>query len=73
MALLARALQNYAIDFLVDRGYTLIQVPVMMRKEVMSLTSQLSDFYDQLYSVENDLYLIATSEQPLAALFMNQK
>lgn len=73
MALLARALKNYAIDFLLERGCTFIQTPVMMKKEVMSLTSQLSDFDDQLYKVEGDHYLIATSEQPLTALFMNQK
>lgn len=73
MALLARALKNYAIDFLVSRGYEFIQPPVMMRKDVMALTSQLSDFDDQLYKVEDDLYLIATSEQPLTALFMNKK
>lgn len=73
MALLARALENYAIDFLIEKGYTLIQVPVMMRKDIMSLTSQLSDFDDQLYKVEDDMYLIATSEQPLTALHMNKK
>lgn len=73
MAHLARALKNYAIDFLEERGYTFIQTPVMMRKDVMSLTSQLSDFDDQLYKVQDDFYLIATSEQPLTALFMNQK
>jgi len=73
IALLARALKNYAIDFLVSRGYELVQPPVMMRKEVMGLTSQLSDFDEQLYKVEGDLYLIATSEQPLTALFMNKR
>lgn len=73
MALLARALHNYAIDFLMERQYKYVQPPVVMRKEVMSLTSQLSDFDDQLYKVEDNLYLIATSEQPLTALFMNRK
>lgn len=73
LALLARALTNYAVDFLIQKNYTFIQVPVMMRKSIMSLTSQLSDFDDQLYKVEDDLYLIATSEQPLTALFMDKK
>lgn len=73
MALLARALKNYAIDFLVEKGYEYIQTPVFMKKEVMALTSQLSDFDEQLYKVEDDLYLIATSEQPLTAIFMNKK
>lgn len=73
MALLGRALKNYAIDFLVNKQYEFIQTPVMMKKEVMALTSQLSDFDDQLYKVEDDLYLIATSEQPITALYMNKK
>lgn len=73
MALLGRALKNYAVDFLIENGYDLMQTPVMMTHETMALTSQLSDFDDQLYKVEGGLYLIATSEQPLTALFMNQK
>ncbi|XP_077301485.1 uncharacterized protein LOC143922100 [Arctopsyche grandis] len=73
MALLARALKNYAVDFLIQKEYEYIQTPVMMKKEVMGLTSQLSDFDDQLYKVEDNLYLIATSEQPISALYMNKK
>ncbi|KAM0681679.1 hypothetical protein GINT2_000193 [Glugoides intestinalis] len=73
MALLSKALKNYAIDFLTERGYDLVQPPVMMRKDVMALTSQLSDFDEQLYKVEENLYLIATAEQPLTALHMNKK
>lgn len=73
MALLGRALKNYAVDFLAEHGYTYIQTPVMMRKEIMAQTSQLSDFDDQLYKVDEEHYLIATSEQPMTALFMNQK
>ncbi|KAI5169465.1 seryl-tRNA synthetase [Pancytospora epiphaga] len=73
MAHLARALKNYAIDFLEERKYIFTQTPVMMKKDVMSLTAQLSDFNDQLFKIEDDFYLIATSEQPLTALFMNQK
>lgn len=73
MARLAQALGRYAIDFLENRGYTYIQTPVMLRRDVMAKTSQLSDFDDQLYKVEDDLYLVATSEQPLAALYMDER
>ena len=59
--------------FLKENNYILIQPPVMMRKNVMSRSSQLSDFDDQLYKVEDDLYLIATSEQPLTALHMDER
>lgn len=73
MAKLGLALGRYAIDFLESRGYVFIQPPVMLRREVMAKTSQLSDFNDQLYKVEDDLYLVATSEQPLAALYMDER
>ncbi|WUR05082.1 serine-tRNA ligase (SARS1) [Vairimorpha necatrix] len=73
IARLGMALSQYAIDFLEENDYTFIQTPVMMRKEVMSRTAQLSDFDEQLYKVEDDLYLIATSEQPLSALHMDER
>ncbi|EED44072.1 seryl-tRNA synthetase [Enterocytozoon bieneusi H348] len=74
MALLANGLRNYAIDFLCSRGYVLIQTPVMLKKEVMKQTAQLSDFDEQLYHISDDnMYLIATSEQPLTTLFMEKR
>lgn len=53
-----------------NKGYTPIQPPFMMNKDVMSETAQLADFDEQLYKViggNQDQYLIATSEQPLSA------
>ncbi|KAI5162608.1 seryl-tRNA synthetase [Nematocida ausubeli] len=66
---LTQSLIRYAMDFLRKSDYTLIQTPFMMSRESMKKTSQLSDFDDQLYKIDgaNDLYLIATSEQPLSA------
>ncbi len=72
LALLGNALKQYAIEFLTrNKGFEYIQPPVMIRKDVMSKTAQLSEFDDQLYAVGDDHYLVATSEQPLTALFMN--
>jgi seryl-tRNA synthetase len=73
MAKLAQALTRYAIDFLENRQYTYIQTPVLLRREPMSKVAQLSDFDEMLYKVEDDLYLIATSEQSLAALYMGKR
>lgn len=76
--LLNQAIINYSLTFLRKRGYTLLQTPFMMRKEVMAKTAQLSDFDEQLYKiVDNDSddkerYLIATSEQPISAFHMNE-
>ncbi|MFQ5474739.1 MAG: serine--tRNA ligase [Candidatus Nanoarchaeia archaeon] len=73
LALLDQALQKYAIDFMFKKGYTLMQPPFMMNKEAYEGVTDLSDFEDVMYKVEDeDLYLIATSEHPLTAMFINE-
>lgn len=72
LGLLGMALTRYAIDFMRKKGYKFVQTPVMMNKNSMARTAQLSDFDDQLYKLENDYYLIATSEQPLTCLHMDE-
>jgi seryl-tRNA synthetase len=65
--MLNMALIQYGIQFLTKKGYTPIQPPYFMKKEVMAETCQLSDFDDQLYQVkegktsDDEYYLIATS------------
>jgi seryl-tRNA synthetase len=73
------ALVTYAQQYLLDRNATFLSPPLFMRKEVMSEVAQLSQFADELYKVtgkaserEDDAavdekFLIATSEQPIAA------
>lgn len=73
LALLKNALVAYAIDFARERGYKLIQVPVLMKKAEMAKTAQLADFDEQLYKVEEDMYLIATSEQPLSVMHSSER
>lgn len=72
---LARALIDYATDFLIDNKYRTCQPPFMMNREAMAKTAQLEQFDEELYKVtekENDpsadKYLIATSEQPISAM-----
>ena len=73
LARLDFALMTYAIDFLHDRGYTLIEPPLMMHRKPYLGVTDLEFFGDQLYKIENDdLYLIATSEHPMAASFMDE-
>ncbi|CAI4057901.1 serine--tRNA ligase SES1 SKDI_04G2560 [Saccharomyces kudriavzevii IFO 1802] len=67
---LNQALINYGLQFLAAKGYIPLQAPVMMNKEVMAKTAQLSQFDEELYKVidgEDEKYLIATSEQPISA------
>ena len=67
---LNQALINYGLQFLAAKGYIPLQAPVMMNKELMSKTAQLSEFDEELYKVidgEDEKYLIATSEHPISA------
>lgn len=63
------ALTMYSIDYLTQKGFKLVIPPYMMRYEFYRGVVSIEDFKDAIYKVENeDLYLIATSEHPLAAL-----
>jgi seryl-tRNA synthetase len=71
--LLDMALMNFAIEEMVKNGYTPIEPPYLMRREAYEGVTALSDFEDMLYKIENeDLYLIATSEHPMAAMLQNE-
>ncbi|MEM3055452.1 MAG: serine--tRNA ligase, partial [Candidatus Bathyarchaeia archaeon] len=72
-ALLDMALMNFALQEMVKKGYTPIEPPLLMRREPYEGVVALSDFEDVLYKIEKeDLYLIATSEHPMAAMFMGE-
>ena len=67
------ALVHFALDFLTEKGYTLVQPPYMIRKEPMEGAVILGDFEDVIYKVENeDLYMIGTSEHALAGMHMGE-
>ncbi|MEM3769780.1 MAG: serine--tRNA ligase [Candidatus Bathyarchaeia archaeon] len=71
--LLDIALLNFALEEMVKKGYTPIEPPFLMRRKPYEGVTALSDFEDSLYKIENeDLYLIATSEHPMAAMFMDE-
>jgi len=73
LALLDLALQRLAIDILVEKGFTLIQPPLMMNKKAYSGVTDLGDFETVMYKIEGeDLYMIATSEHPLVSMYMDE-
>jgi seryl-tRNA synthetase len=73
VAQLDMALMSFAIEELTKKGYTPIIPPYLMKREAYEGVTALGDFADVLYKVENeDLYLIATSEHPMAAMYMNE-
>jgi seryl-tRNA synthetase len=70
---LSMALSNFAIDYLIKEGYTIVQPPFMIRRDAMEGAVILSDFEETIYKIENeDLYMIGTSEHPLASMHMNE-
>jgi len=73
VAMLDMALMSFAIDELSQKGYTAVIPPLLMKREAYEGVTALGDFEEVLYKVENeDLYLIATSEHPMAAMLMNE-
>jgi seryl-tRNA synthetase len=73
IVLLDLAIQKFAIDFLRKKGFILVEPPFMMKKKPYEGVTDLGDFENVMYKSENeDLYLIATSEHPLAAMFMDE-
>ena len=72
LVMLDIAMQQMALEMLMKKGYTLIYPPFMMRREPYEGVTDLADFEDVMYKIEGeDLYLIATSEHPMAAMHMN--
>jgi seryl-tRNA synthetase len=70
---LNQALVNFALDFLSEHNYALIQPPYMIRKEPMVGSIILNDFEDVIYKIEEeDLYMIGTSEHAIASMHMDE-
>jgi seryl-tRNA synthetase len=73
LALLDMALTRYALDMLMQDGFVPMQPPYMMNRKAYEGVTDLAEFDNQLYKIENEnLYLIATSEHPLTAQFMDE-
>lgn len=73
LALLDLAVLRYAIDFLSQRGFLVVEPPFMLRRNAYLGVTDLDFFEEQLYKVEGDeLYMIATAEHPLAAYYMDE-
>lgn len=69
LVLLELALFQYVVQKLAQKEYTPVEVPPMLRREVLGASVPLEDFEEVIYKIEDeDLYLIGTSEHALAAL-----
>src|SRR3989338_1392276 len=73
LVLLEQALIHYALDTLRKKSFTIMTVPLMLRRDAYQGVTDLSAFKDVMYKIEeSDNYLIATSEHPLVSQFMNE-
>ena len=69
VALLELALYRFALDRLGARGFTPVLPPVLVRSEAMYGTGFFPTDEVNIYGIERDeLYLVGTSEVPLAAM-----
>src|SRR2546423_13050692 len=69
VALLELALYRFALDRLTSRGFTPVLPPVLVREESMYGTGFFPTDEVNIYAVERDgLYLVGTSEVPMAAM-----
>jgi seryl-tRNA synthetase len=73
VALLELALYRFALDRLVTRGFAPVLPPVLVRERAMYGTGFFPTDEVNIYGIEQDeLYLIGTSEVPLAAMHADE-
>ena len=72
MARLHSACLSYARDFMIDRGFTYVIPPYMIRSAVVDGVMSFDEMDSMMYKIEGeDLYLIGTSEHSMIGRFIN--
>jgi seryl-tRNA synthetase len=70
---LDQALLAFALDYMVKQGFTPVFPPFMMRRAAYEGVVDLGDFETVMYKIDGeDLFLIATSEHPMGAMYMDE-
>ena len=73
LALMDIAIVQFAFDYLVKKGYTPVLPPYMLRRGPYEGVVDLGDFESMMYKIEGeDMYLIATSEHPIGAMYQGE-
>ena len=73
LARLNQALIQFGIDFMIKKGYLLVEPPLMIRGEVLQGVYSHEEIEELSYKIEGeDLFPIATSEHPLIGMHINQ-
>ncbi|NLW20082.1 MAG: serine--tRNA ligase [Clostridiales bacterium] len=72
VARLHSAVLAYARDFMIDRGFTYVIPPYMIRSEVVTGVMSFAEMENMMYKIEGeDLYLIGTSEHSMIGKFID--
>lgn len=75
MAMLERAIMQYAVDFMTTKGFELVLPPILVKEAAMYGTGFFPADKNEVYSVnpgEDNLYLIGTSEVPMIYLHADE-
>lgn len=73
LVLLDLAIQRFAIDFLRKEGFTILSPPLMLKRKPYEGVTDLGDFASVMYKIQGeDVYLIATSEHAMGAMFLDE-
>ncbi|SNU09703.1 seryl-tRNA synthetase [Lachnospiraceae bacterium] len=73
IARLHSAVLTYARDFMIDKGFTYVIPPFMIRSDVVTGVMSFEEMDAMMYKIEGeDLYLIGTSEHSMIGRFINK-
>ncbi len=72
IARLHSAMTAYARDFMIERGFTYVVPPFMIRANVVTGVMSFAEMENMMYKIEGeDLYLIGTSEHSMIGKFID--
>ena len=72
-ARLHSAILTYARDFMIDKGFTYVIPPYMIRSDVVTGVMSFDEMESMMYKIEGeDLYLIGTSEHSMIGRFKGE-
>ena len=72
IARLHSAVLSYARDFMIDKGFTYVIPPYMIRGDVVTGVMSFAEMDSMMYKIKGeDLYLIGTSEHSMIGKFIN--
>lgn len=73
LARLNQALIRFALDFMIDKGYTYVEPPLMVRRKIIDGVMTFAEIDEMIFKIQDeDLYLIGTSEHSLIGLYINE-